>query len=224
MIEYSETLAKKYNSYHAREKHLEDLQIKKIATYLKYWENTSIIDIGCGSGRLLTKLGEYFNVIYGVEKSKEMFDCIPISELKNTAIFSYSLHQIGKTKEEQIDLLYKTFSKFGCKKILLITSSRSQFKESFLNTNIPSIQEIDLQRFLFKDELEKYFNIELYEEETNCQRIPTVDYIEMIQNKYISTLKLIKDVEIEEFLKSLEGTSEVLISDYYTYITLELNK
>ena len=140
----------------------------------------------------------------------------------DSVVFSYTLHQFDANKKNQIQILHDTFKKLGCKKILLITASDNQFKESILNQLSPQIDAIDRDRYLFKQELLSEFRIPVYEEETIYKNISRKDYKTLVEHKYISTLQLITDVEFNNILQRIDQLPENLIlPDYYTYILLE---
>jgi SAM-dependent methyltransferase len=184
-IVYNEELSKNYNSFHFRNK----FQIDIIKFLLNIKKEDRILDVGCGSGRLLKEFNRQGYYVDGVEYSENMFNelnsvdyqqpkpslyhddynnFVSQTELNcDSVYFSYSLHQISPNKETQINLLKKTFENLKCKRILLITSSEMQFNESILNKNSKKLNEIDHSRFLFKNELEKHFNVTYYLEESD---------------------------------------------------------
>lgn len=242
MITYNKQLAKNYNTYHNYPRG--GLQVFKLYTLIGDDANTRILDVGCGSGRLMEQLYPYYTNVYGIEYSPQMYneslDTLPsewvdhvfnedfnnIEKIHSLCgdidvlYFSYSLHQITAGKIKQIELLKKCFETFKCKNIILITASRQQFDISFLNKNSNKIREIDNNRFLFIDELQEHFNIDYYEEETNFIKYPREVYIDMLNNRYISTLQFLDDYEIQTLIECLDLTPSVTIPDYYTYINI----
>lgn len=242
MIIYNNQLAKNYNTYHNYPRG--GLQIFKLHTLIGDDPETRILDVGCGSGRLLRQLYPYYMNSYGVEYSKQMYnECLSTLPVEwsghifnedfnnieyihslcgdiDVLYFSYSLHQITPSTVKQIELLKKSFELFNCKNIILITASKQQFDISFLNKNSSKIREIDNDRFLFIEELQKHFNIDYYEEEVNFIKYPKEEYVDMLNKRYISTLQYLDDSEIQTLIKCLDSTPIVTIPDYYTYINI----
>lgn len=240
-IIYDENLSKNYNTFHDRN----GMQIDIIDKVLGLDYTKKILDVGCGSGRLLKKFNLLGYNVDGVEYSENMFFELNsqfynepkpqlyhddynnfVNNTKNKydcAYFSYSLHQISPDKAKQIELIRKTFGNLGCDKILLITSSRNQFNESVLNINSEKLHEIDLNRFLFKDELEKHFKVSYYLEETIYKKITKKELLNLVDNKYISTLQLLSDVEFDSLKRNIDErySESIVYPDYYTYILLE---
>lgn len=241
MIVYNKHLADNYNSYHSRSENLDRMQVLKIANYLQLSNQTKVLDAGCGSGRLLHRL-ENDSILFGVEKSPNMFkvckektsnptniinsgyvEFLYDTNLKFDAVyFSYSLHQISESVDEQIKILKDTFVKLGCEKILLITISPSQMNENVLNINSNNLNEFDRKRFITKDDLSKHFQIDLYEEETVYTKKPKTEVIELIQSNYISSIQILTDSEKTELINNIESNYPELISypDFYTYILI----
>lgn len=245
MIHYTKELAQGYNDFHSRGHKSQKFQNKKIKYYLNLDQYSTLLDAGCGAGRLF-RLSEQVNKMIGVEKSEEMYiqasaapfevdlynqdfqsflaayDWLENQRPINSVVFSYTLHQFDSNKSKQIQILHDTFRKLGCKNILLITASENQFNESVLNQMSSVIDEIDRNRYLFKHDLISEFNIRAYEEETIYNSITKEEYKKLIESKYISTLQLISDTEFNSIIKKIDaGPDRFILPDYYTYILLE---
>jgi len=254
MITYSDNLADKYNEYHSLSSNIFDLQLQKIKGYLNTSETTWILDVGCGSGRLLKPLIEnrISNVI-GVEKSEAMFQqcCENTKQLApgslsynlvnldfnefllqngssklqlDGAYFSFSLHQIGKSKLEQLELLERTFSVLKPhSQILVITVTERQFEDITINQLIPSVSKIDKERFLTLETYKNFFNVSVIEDQRLFYPMTVAALKERIQNRYISTLQLVPKEEIEFGLNQLSKYPEHRLLDYsdcYSYLVL----
>lgn len=248
-ISYDSELAVNYNTYHAQDDNLFKLQVEKIISYLDLKETSRVSDAGCGAGRLIVPISEHVGALQGVELSKGMFDeaLVNTKKCNNVAIiqkswddyarsttekyydgvyFSMSLHQMG-SKEEQHTILKNTFKiiKDGGK-LLLITISNKQFGEILLNKFFPELDKIDKARFIDVAEFkQKYNNIVSIEEHTVYKTYPKEQFIDMVENKYISSLQMISD---ENFQKGLEGMKDyyldentIVVPDCYTYITFQ---
>lgn len=248
-ITYWPELANKYNTYHGRINNLFDLQIKKIGAYLNLDNCNNVLDAGCGAGRLLIPISEQYSSIqcFGVEYSKSMYeqcmqnildsaatalvqnisfqDFIQTTNLKFDAVFfSYSLHQIEYEKNKQIEILHKTFDTLNPKRILLITASDQLFDKSLLNLASPKLNQFDRSRFLQLNELQKEFDVAVYENEMNYLPYTYEEICDMIDNKFISSIQILNDSEIQQLkdiLKIYMVDLQERWTDYYTYITLE---
>lgn len=240
-IIYDTKLSKNYNTFHDRN----DMQIDIINNLLNLDYTKKILDVGCGSGRLLKKFNLLGCNIDGVEYSENMYLELKsqfynepkpklyhddynhfINTTKNKydcVYFSYSLHQISPDKNQQIELIKKTFENLECDKILLITSSKKQFAESILNQNSVKLDQIDQDRFLFKDEIDKHFKISSYVEETIYKYIKKEKLISLIDSQYISTLQLLNSDELRQLKENIESKYGEFINypDYYTYILIQ---
>lgn len=253
-IIYWDELSEKYNSFHNRSNELNWLQLQKIKCYLNCHLYNTIIDAGCGSGRLLLPLaGELktYKKLIGIEYSESMYNelykntnnCLDTyrielynlsyqeylkrnAEVVDLVYFSYSLHQIEEDKNKQIEILKSTFDVLSAKKVLLITASDELFDKSLLNLCSKKLNEFDRSRFLQFDELRnENFKISIYENEMNYFPID-YDYIcYLIDQKFISSLQILDDDELNELKVNLKAYSHNNIlnwTDYYTYITLEI--
>ena len=241
-ITYDQSLAEKYNFFHGRDSKLFSLQINKIKTYLNLTKKKTLIDCGCGAGRLLIPLAKEIKEITGVEYSKNMVDeCnktnLPTGEvyqmdfdayLDNTtskfdsALFSFTLHQIKENKKDQLNLLSKTFDRLKVSNILLITLSNSQMDESIMNLSSVKIDKFDRKRYLQLNELESKFNVSIYEEETNIFKIKKIELIDFILQKYISAIQILSNKELKNMIDHIDNTYPEIINyrDFYTYICL----
>jgi len=239
-------LAEKYNNYHGQPDNYFELQIEKIRKYLNVssekWEIKRILDVGCGAGRLMVPLirkGGCFCT--GIDNSADMiaacqettviplnlhtvgFDKFKTKFRYDGIYFSMSLHQMDKQKE-MIKKAFNLLAKDG--KLLIITVSHKQFDEILLNKYFPTLDEIDRKRFMdikpLTEELSKYGDIECIEEQTLYQQIPKKRYVEMIENKYISSLQLISKKELNAGVKQINNIKGKIISvpDCYTYIVV----
>jgi len=241
-IKYNKSLANNYNKYHEREVNMFDMQVYKIINYLQLNDQKTVIDVGCGSGRLLQPISHNVKTIYGVEYSENMYDNTTKLKIDNSvlfnmdfslflknnerkidaAYFSYSLHQINVNINEQIKVLQDTFDKLNVDNILLITISPEQMTHNILNINSDKLNEFDMKRFITKDVLDKYFNVTLYEEETNYINIDKNILIDKIQKRYISSLQILTDDEINILCDKIDTKygNKIVYPDFYNYISL----
>ena len=252
-IIYDAPLASNYNTYHAQDQALFDLQVKKIYSYLDLNERSIVADAGCGAGRLVVPIAPKVQAIHGIELSEGMYNeawanceklgnvvlvksswddyvrkVVPGFSYKYDAVyFSMSLHQMG-TKEEQFKIIDDTLNvlKPGGK-ILLITVSNRQFKEILLNKYFPELDQIDRNRFIDVSEFRgRYAGKVVYaEEHTVYKTYETETFLNMVRNKYISSLQLISDTSFKSGVQLMEniykGEDTLIAPDCYTYITLE---
>lgn len=246
-ITYDSPLAVNYNDYHAQDENLFNLQVEKIMSYLNLNKSSTVIDAGCGAGRLIIPISDRVKRVVGVELSNGMatqaVENITRSGIGNVSIhqnswdkqmpyldkvdgiyFSMSLHQMG-SKEEQLKILndsFKVLKDDG--KILLITISNKQFSEILLNRFFPGLDAIDKNRFIDIDELKNvYPNIVSIEEHIVYKVYDKDVFLNMVENKYISSLQMISEESFQEGFKALqleyELVSEIVVPDCYTYIT-----
>jgi SAM-dependent methyltransferase len=229
-ITYKEELAKFYNNFHKQEPNLFELQLQKIINILDFNKNDIYYDLGCGSGRLLTPLNDRGYNIKGIEKSYNMYnenikynnkiENIAIDENikinSNKCYFSMSLHQMGNklVQKKILDALLKQVDE-----ILLITISSKQMDKLLLNKLFPTLNKYDRNRFLFIEELD--YKINYYEEQFNTFNINRNYYIDLIKNKYISSLQILDEVELNKGLDQLSKMDiDLLYLDAYTYIKI----
>jgi hypothetical protein len=106
--------------------------------------------------------------------------------------------------------------------ILLITISHNQFKENILNINCDKLDKFDRNRMITKNHLSEHFNIKLYEEQTNYFSISKAELISRIENKYISSLQILTDSELNELIYKINSSypEVILYPDFYTYILI----
>lgn len=243
-IEYK-GLSEKYNNYHSQPDEYFELQLEKIKKYLNFSRSKKYLDVGCGAGRLLIPLVREAYEIKGIDSSKEMINsCIKntcmqldlsISEFNNFKFnkkfdgiyFSMSLHQMHN-QEGMIKKALRMLKKNG--KLLIITVSHKQFDEILLNKYFSDLDMIDRNRFLTVNELSRIIKknngfIECIEEQTIYQKIPKERYIEMIENKYISSLQLINEYELRRGIRKIKenykGKKFIIVPDCYTYIVVK---
>jgi hypothetical protein len=112
-------------------------------------------------------------------------------------------------------------------KILIITVSHRQFKEILLNKFFPELDQIDRQRFIDVSEFRsKYQGSVIYaEEHTVYKTYPKEVFMNMVRNKYISSLQLITPLSFASGLNVMETVykdeESMIAPDCYTYITLQ---
>jgi len=237
-IVYTNDLAKNYNKYHFLEDNYFKLQFDTIKNLLNIKNNSIILDVGCGSGRILKPMSKFCNIL-GIEKSVNMYNEVVKSGFNNIInlsaqefetrdkydgiYFSMSLHQMG-SKLDQINILKKYFKFLNTGgKLLLITISHNQFKEIPINKYFKKVTLIDKNRFLSIEDIEKHFNILYYDQQSIYTHIPNLKMIEKLENKYISSLQLLSDTEHKKGLKKFkkENKNDIYkLVDCYTYILL----
>jgi 2-polyprenyl-3-methyl-5-hydroxy-6-metoxy-1,4-benzoquinol methylase len=235
-------LAKKYNNFHGQPINYFDLQLDKIIKYLNMNREGRYLDVGCGAGRLmvpLIKRGSFH--IEGLDNSEAMIEQCrkeTVSPLKlyttffkdfkptkkyDGIYFSMSLHQMNN----QIGMIKKALKMLKNNgKILLITVNHKQFEEILLNKFSPTLDSVDRNRFLDVSELKKIGNklgiVESIEEHTIYQQIPKKRFIDMVENKYISSLQLISPNEVNSIVKQIKRIKGNIITvpDCYTYVVV----
>lgn len=233
-------LSKRYNEFHGQPDNYFELQLEKIKKYLNMKKNKTYLDVGCGAGRLLIPLNKEFNV-EGLDVSEHMLDeCAKqtnkkvklyyssFNDFKPTKqydgiYFSMSLHQMEK-QEMIIKKALKMLKKDGI--LLIITVNHNQFNEILLNKFSKKLDKIDRKRFI---DVNKFFNL------INKSKIITIEthnlyqyinknkYIEMIKNKYISSLQLIDESELNNIvnnIKQIKGKT-ICVPDCYTYVVVK---
>lgn len=242
MITYNSKLASSYNDYHSVPGELFSLQIQKILSYLSLDPTKRVLDVGCGSGRLLIPIHRTTQV-FGVEKSTEMFSSIPqqyqklvtncsyqfyllrgLTEKFSSAYFSFSLHQISPNKNIQLNLLKETFDHIlePGGSLLLITLTEQQIGKVSIAEYFPSVVEIDTNRFLSLEDLKKEFQVDLVDEQTLIYPMSKSDFLEKVEGKYISTLQMVSPKEYDQGVDAIKNSSLDTINyvDCYSYIIL----
>lgn len=203
------------------------LWLKTIIQCGKITSNSRVLDIGCGTGRLTIPLQQMTQAeIYGLDLSKEMLEkakskrgadeihwvlgdakALPFPEkFFDCTFMCLVLHHIDD-KAQAIKEMHRVLKHGG--RSLIWTSPHQQIKGFLLNEFFPSLQKIDLNRFPSIPVIESlmesvgYANIRT-EIVAFQEQILTSRYIEMVRNKYISTLCLLSEDEFSAGLEKLE--------------------
>ena len=197
--------------------------IPLIVKYGKINSSSRVLDVGCGTGRFLTKLLSITNCsLFGVEPSLEMLreavlkdpsqnitwiqgdgQDLPFSnEVFDCVYMTFVLHHIER-KELALQEIYRVLKKSG--KCVILTTSHAQIKRHVLN-DFPGVTTIDLKRLpsipcvrknLIKTSFKAiHYHIFYRQENTSTER-----YLERVKNKYISTLTLFNEEEFQKRFK-----------------------
>jgi len=211
-----------------------DIWLSRIMEYGKITENSCVLEIGCGTGRVILRMSALKNAtFYSLDNSEEMlrkavgkdkerkirwvlgdahelpfrsssFDCVYMALV---------LHHM-EDKALALEEIYRTLKSGGV--CVIMTKSHSQLRESVFN-EFPGLTTIDLKRFpsipSIKDLMAEmgfrnvYSRVDQHDE---GYRI-TAEFLKRVRNKYISTLTLLSG---DEFEKGFEVFQERVKSGY----------
>jgi len=184
--------------------------------------NSKVLDIGCGTGRLLTNLLPTECSLFGLEPSQEMLrealskgssrgiawiqgdgQRLPFSnEVFDCVYMASVLHHIEK-KELALQEIYRVLKKGG--RCVILTHSHSQIRRHVLN-DFPGVIAIDLKRFpsvpsIKRSMSEASFKSVHHHVFHRSERTSTCRYLERVRSKYVSTLTLFNEEEFQRRFK-----------------------
>ena len=220
-------IAPSYDRYRDLSPSSLNLWLEKIIRLGEVSSGAKVLDIGCGTGRLTIPLQEKAQAeVWGLDLSAEMLEqakqkkgaetihwilgdaqALPFPDrFFDLTFMCLVLHHI-EDKARAIEEMYRVLKPGG--RSLIWTVSHQQIKDFLLNEFFPSLQRIDLGRFLpiptIKDLMGSAGYTHIHVEEVVFQeQMATSDYIEKVRNKYISTLSLIDEKEFAVGLEKLE--------------------
>jgi ubiquinone/menaquinone biosynthesis C-methylase UbiE len=220
-------IASSYDRYRDLSPSSLSLWLGKIIRWGRISSSAKVLDIGCGTGRLIIPLQQMTQTeVYGLDLSAEMLaqaqgkegaevirwilgdaQALPFPDrFFDCTFMCLVLHHI-EDKARAISEMYRVLKPGG--RSLIWTTSHHQIKDSLLNEFFPSLQKIDLRRFppipTIKGLMGSAGYIDICAEEVTFQeQVRTSDYIEKVRNRYISTLSLIDEEEFAAGTKKLE--------------------
>jgi len=162
------------------------------------------------------------NTIQGDASNVEFMSNFIKTNKINKAYFSFSLHQIIEDKQKQKEYIESLFN-CGIEKILLITTTTEDFNENLITKYIKKSRKIDEKRFQNTKELFSNFNVTDLVTLKIYSKSRKDELFMKIRNKYISTLQLLTNVEIEKLIKNIDDDFNgdfVVYPDFYTYVTI----
>jgi ubiquinone/menaquinone biosynthesis C-methylase UbiE len=225
-IDYTD-IAANYDTY----RFYSDKEINKIIDFAGVSEGMRILDLGCGTGNISSRLQQLINVdVVGMDKSPSMLRMAAAKSLQvlradastgflpfhdnifDIVIAAYVIHQINNIAT----MFSECYRLLNNGRLVLLTSSHRQietehpvFKHFF-----PSAVEIDKARFpdipVLHDFLVSAGFTEIRYDTLHISRTPLDEaYLRKVKGKYVSTYRLISQEEfergvarLEEFIKS----------------------
>ncbi len=219
-IDYS-TISGTYDRYRSYPPGL----IKRIMTFGEIRGGTRVLDVGCGTGNVSSRLRELIGAEFiGADKSVPMLEAAAAKKLEvvcadadslpfrnnsfDTVIAVYLIQHLSNPK-----LLFAEgyrVLRAGC--LVLLTSSHKQIESQHpvISEFFPGTIEIEKARFPDIPQIQKLLDEAGFGqtgyEEVRVEGIP-IDrrYLEQVKNKFVSTYHLIPQSEFEDGVKRLEA-------------------
>jgi len=207
---------------------LADFWLSKIIEHGKIDANCVVLDIGCGTGRFpLGIFATKNSIVCALEPSIEMLkhavakdksrdilwvrgdgQKLPFREkFFNCVYMTLVIHHI-ENREMALQEICRVLKKGG--NCVIMTVSHHRIKEYPLGA-FPGVTAIDLKRFPSVPSLKKtmskigfrdvHYHVVKHDE--GC--MPTKEYLEMVRNKYISTLTLLSEEAFQRGLKIFQN-------------------
>jgi SAM-dependent methyltransferase len=181
-------------------------------------KDSDIIDVGCGTGRLLSLLNKNgYKNLYGIEKSKTMFE-VAVEKTKDmngvanivnmdfleyakynrhdVSIFCFSLHFILQENAIRVLNTLKSF----CHKMILVTILPDDLKYGIIQTEFPELKKYDFLCNLNKEVfsfLNKYKTIDI--KASYNFKMDGKEFKEMCSKRYVSALYNLTDERIQKY-------------------------
>ncbi len=200
--------------------------LSKIIEYGEIEANSTVLDVGCGTGRFPLGISAAKNLTFcALEPSVEMLKqaltkaksrtilwvCgdgqqLPFPNGFDCVYMTLVIHHI-ENREEALRETYRVLKKDG--RCVIMTNSHSRIKKHVLR-DFPGITAIDLKRFPSLLFLKKtmihvgFTHVRRHAVQQDEESMPTEEYLERVRNKYISTLTLLSEEAFQRGLKVFE--------------------
>lgn len=224
-IDYS-SISGTYDKYRSYPQGL----IKRIIQFGEIREGTRVLDLGCGTGNVSSRLKELVSVeVISADKSISMLEAavakglevicadadyvnMPFEENSfNAVIAAYVIQHINN-----LELLFAECHRvLGEGFLVLLTSSHKQIESQHpvISEFFPGTVEIEKARFTDIPQIYELLRAvgftDISHEEVHVEGIPIdLRYLEQVKNKFVSTYHLIPQSEFEEGVKRLEAFIE----------------
>jgi len=202
----------------------QDLWVSKIIQYGAINWNSTVLDVGCGTGRFpLRILALKQPSICGLEPSNEMLkNAVVKDEAKkilwirgdahrlpfddscfDCVYMTLVIHHLGN-KELALREIYRTLKDKGT--CVIMTNSHYRMKRHILR-DFPRLMAIDLKRFPPVPHIKKmmievgFKNVHYHVVKHDEGYTSTEEYLERVKNRYISTLTLLSEEQFQKGFK-----------------------
>jgi ubiquinone/menaquinone biosynthesis C-methylase UbiE len=178
-----------------------------------------VLDVGCGTGRLLSALAERGARAWGIDPSPEMVaearkrgsakvaraEQLPFKEgWFERAVLWLTVHLLDRPRA--FAELRRVLATDG--RVVIATFDPTHFDRFWLNKIFPSLERIDRERFPTEDELEREVRASGFEPRvirlSQRAEIARGAALERIRGRYISTLELLAEEEYRAGLERAE--------------------
>jgi len=221
---------------------LADIWISKIIEYGKINENSTVLDVGCGTGRVSEAISTSKNAkVYSIDVSAEMLkkgavkdkdrrilwvlgDAHRLPFIENCfdcAYMTLVLHHLDN-KTLALQEIHRALKKDG--NCVIMTASHSRLKRHVIS-NFPGIITIDMKRFpsipSIKNLMVKigFRNVHSHVVKHDYGSLSIAELINRVRNKYISTLTLLSEEQFRKGLKIFEEKVKNKYGDQIRWIT-----
>jgi ubiquinone/menaquinone biosynthesis C-methylase UbiE len=198
----SKKIAKKFYIKHKKKNYLFENNFSKIFTS-KIKKNHTVLDVGCGTGRLTKKLLKKTKKVYALDNSREMLNYAP----KTAKLHLGSAFQLPFEKNKfdfvvSMDLIlhFKNYMK------ILDEMIRVTKKNGHIIFNIGNREHLNFSKKVLKD---NFFNI--YDETGNSLSKP---YYTVVSNKNIYKFAERRDVLVKEIVPYNFFQGNVLLGSF----------
>jgi ubiquinone/menaquinone biosynthesis C-methylase UbiE len=214
--------------------------LPQIIKYGRIDSNSSVLDIGCGTGRFPINLSSLTRCsLFGLEPSREMLreaflksrynvvwiqgdgQKLPFqNEMFDCVYLTFVLHHI-ENKDLTLQEIYRVLKKRA--KCVILTTSRSEMKRHVLH-NFPGVTSMDLKRLpsipsVMKSTSRASFKAIHYHLFYRHESTSTEKYLERVRKKYISALTLLSEEEFQRGFKVFQKRIQRKYGDQIEWIS-----
>lgn len=205
-------------------------------------EHSTILDIGCGTGKYGERLNALNYIVKGIDKSKsQVFEACKIIDAQeadasfipfascsfDACLMIMMIQQLDSTERHKaFSEVFRVLKPGG--KLIIKTASHNDISKRFSSIYFPSACKEDLERYpsieTIKNELCNEFYVSIISSVVESQ-FKRDDYAKKLLQRRTSNLRNISDEElmrgVEKFLKEFELCDTIQKKKYNTFIIAE---
>jgi len=203
---------------------LADIWISKIIEYGKINENSKVLDVGCGTGRVSEAVSTSKNAkIYSIDISAEMLKKGAVKDKDRRILWILADAHRPPFMEDCFDCVYMTLvlhhlddKALALQEIhrilkkdgncVIMTISHSRLKRHVIS-NFPGVTAIDMRRFPSIPSLKSlmvkvgFKNVHNHLVKHDYGTLPVAELLNRVKNNYISTLTLLSEEQFQKGFK-----------------------